>query len=235
MDIKATYYGHSCVRLHSDDKEIDILFDPFIRPNPLAEKVNVAEIKPRYILLSHGHEDHVADVVEIQKQSDAHVVAVVETASWLKREGVPEDRVIEMNVGGTIQTDFGTVKMVYALHTNATPDGQYGGVPVGFVVSMKGKAVYFAGDTALTMEMKLLENVALDWAFLPIGGHYTMDVNDAVRAADFIDCRNIVGIHYDTFPPIAIDKQAAQKKFEDGGHQLHLPRVGETLQLYNLW
>src|SRR5690606_16072265 len=129
------------------------------------------------------------------------------TAAWVARQNVDPSKIIEMNFGGTVSFPFGTVKMVYAMHTNATPDGAYGGLPVGFVLSFQnGKRIYFAGDTALTMEMKLLADLNLDWAFLPIGGHYTMDVEDAIRAAEFINCKNIIGIHYDTFPPIAIHK-----------------------------
>jgi L-ascorbate metabolism protein UlaG (beta-lactamase superfamily) len=231
--MKAIYYGHSCIRLKS--KEFDILFDPFITPNSLAKHIDVSDIHPQYILLSHGHLDHVADMETIQKQSGAKVIAIVETAEWVRRQGVDPDKVLEMNFGGTLKTDFGSVKMVYALHTNSTPDGQYGGMPVGFILTIHGKKLYFAGDTALTMEMKLLESVDLDWAFLPIGGHYTMDVEDAIKAATIIDCNNIVGIHYNTFPPISIDKQKAIQQFEDAGFQLYLPDVGEGIQLYNIW
>jgi L-ascorbate metabolism protein UlaG (beta-lactamase superfamily) len=231
--MKATYYGHSCVRLQGPN--FDILFDPFIRPNGLAQHINVEEIKPQHIFLSHAHEDHVADMAYIQQNSGAQVVAIVETAAWVARQGVPADKITEMNFGGTLKTDWGTAKMVYALHTNGTPDGQYGGVPVGYVLTIAGKKIYFAGDTALTQEMKLLEHVDLDWAFLPIGGHYTMDVDDAIRAAEFVDCHNIIGIHYNTFPPISLDKTEAKKKFDDAGLNLHLPEIGETVQLYNLW
>lgn len=231
--MKATYYGHSCIRLQST--EFDLLFDPFITPNPLAANVDITTINPDYILLSHAHEDHVADMASIQKQSGAKVVSIVETAAWVRRQGVEADKVIEMNFGGTVQAPFGSIKMVYALHTNSTPDGQYGGLPVGYVLTIGGKKVYFAGDTALTQEMKLLEHVDLDWAFLPIGGHYTMDVDDAIRAADWMDCNNIIGIHYNTFPPIQIDKEEAIQRFDDAGLQLYLPEIGEEVRLYNIW
>lgn len=231
--MKAIYYGHSCIRLIA--KDFDILFDPFITPNPLAAHVDVSTIKPDYIFLSHAHEDHVADMALIQKQSGARVVSIVETAAWVARQGVEQDKIIEMNFGGTVKTPFGTVKMVYALHTNSTPDGQYGGVPVGYLLTIGGKKLYFAGDTALTQEMKMLEHVDLDWAFLPIGGHYTMDVDDALRAADWIDVNNIIGIHYNTFPPIEIDKEKAIKKFDKAGLQLYLPEIGEEVKLYNIW
>lgn len=227
--MKAIYYGHSSVMLELNGSRV--LFDPFITPNPKAEKIDVNTLKPDYILLSHAHDDHVADVAVIQKNSGAKVMAVVETAAWVNRQDIAEADIIPFNFGGTVQTDFGSVKMVYALHTSSTPDGQYGGVPVGYVLSSGGKKIYYAGDTALTQEMKLLEPIGLDWAFLPIGGYFTMDVDDAITAAQFINCRNIIGIHYNTFPPIAIDTQNAKQKFSDAGLNLHLPEIGEEVVL----
>lgn len=227
--MKAIYYGHASVMLELDGN--NVLFDPFITPNPQAEKIDINSLKPDYILLSHAHDDHVADVAAIQKNSKAKVLAVVETAMWVNRQDIPESDIIPFNLGGTVQTDFGSVKMVYALHTNGTPDGQYGGVPVGYVLSTGGKKIYYAGDTALTLEMKLLEPMGIDWAFLPIGGHFTMDVDDAVTAAKFINCKNIIGIHYNTFPPIAIDMDTAKRKFADAGLNLHLPGIGEEVSL----
>ncbi len=225
--MKATYFGHSSVLLETSTSKI--LFDPFITPNPAASHIAVEELKPDYILISHAHEDHVADMAAIQQQSGAQVLAIVETAAWVGRQGVGADRIVEFNFGGTVQTDFGSVKMVYALHTNFTPDGQYGGLAAGFVLNADGKTVYFAGDTALTMEMKLLENLGVDLAFLPIGGHYTMDVADAVIAAQWVNCRDVVGIHYNTFPPIQIDTEGAKRQFADVGVTLHLPAIGETI------
>ncbi|MCL8001123.1 MBL fold metallo-hydrolase, partial [Brucella sp. 21LCYQ03] len=144
-----------------------VLLDPFISHNPLAKEIDLDRIKPDYIFLSHAHEDHVADMAHIQKQSNATVAAIVETATWVKAQGVPEDKVIDFNFGGTLDLPFGKVKMVYALHTNSTPDGQYAGVAAGFVFFVGGKKIYFAGDTALTLEMKLLADLDIDWAFLP--------------------------------------------------------------------
>lgn len=227
--MKVTYYGQSCVEFDFDGTKV--LLDPFITDNPLAKDVNVDTIKPEYIFLSHAHGDHVADMAQIQKNSDAMVAAVVETAAWVREQGVADDKVVEFNFGGTLDLPFGKVKMVYALHTNGTPDGKYGGVAVGFVFFIGDKKIYFAGDTALTMEMKLLADLDLDWAFLPIGGHYTMDVDDAVKAAEFINCKNIIGVHYNTFPPISIDTEVAVAKFNDAGKKLYLPMIGETMGL----
>lgn len=227
--MKATYYGQSCVEF--DFNGTKVLLDPFISYNPLAKDINVDAIKPDYIFLSHGHMDHVADMAQIQKNSQAMVATVVETAAWVRAQGVADDKVIEFNFGGTLDLPFGTIKMVYALHTNSTPDGNYGGVAVGFVFFVGDKKIYFAGDTALTMEMKLLADLDLDWAFLPIGGHYTMDVDDAVKAAELINCKNIIGIHYNTFPPISIDTEGAERKFNTAGKKLYLPLIGGTISL----
>jgi len=227
--MKATYYGHSCIEIEIDGTRI--LLDPFISFNPNASKIQLSEIKPDYIFLSHGHQDHVADMSSIQKESGATVVAIVETANWVLSQGVPKEKVLEFNFGGTLTLPFGKVKMVYALHTNSTPDGAYGGVPVGFVFFLKDKTVYFAGDTALTMEMKLLETYQIDIAFLPIGGHYTMDAKDALIASEFINCKKIVGIHFDTFPPIQIDSREVLSQFNSAGVNLILPTIGEDIPI----
>ena len=227
--MKATFYGHASMALELDGASV--LFDPFITPNTLAKSIDIQTLHPDYILLSHGHGDHVADVAAIQKNADATVIAVVETAAWVGRQGVNPDKIIGMNFGGTVKTNFGTGKMVYALHTNGTPDGQYGGQPAGYLIHSGQKKIYFAGDTALTLEMKLLAEEKLDWAILPIGDHYTMGIDDAIKAANFIQCQQIIGIHYDTFPVIKINQDEAIKKFADAGLTLHLLKIGESLTL----
>ena len=227
--MKVTYYGQSCVELEIDGTKV--LLDPFISYNPLAKNINVADIMPDYIFLSHAHQDHVADLEEIQKQSGATVAAIVETAAWVRKLGIPEDKVIEYNLGGTLDLPFGKVKMVYAAHSNSTVDGDYAGFPVGYVFFLKGKTIYFAGDTALTMEMKLLNRYHIDWAFLPIGGHYTMDMDDAILAAEFVNCKNVIGIHYDSFPPIKINHEEASKKFAEADVYLALPKIGESIEI----
>lgn len=227
--MKATYYGQSCVEFNFDGTKV--LLDPFITYNELAKDIDVDALRPDYIFLSHCHEDHVADLAKIQQNSDATVAAIVETAAWVTRQGVAKEKIIGYNFGGTLQLPFGRVKMVYALHTSSTPEGDYAGVPVGYVFFVGDKKIYFAGDTGLTLEMKLLEDLALDWAFLPIGGYYTMDVEDAIKAANFINCKHIVGVHYNTFPPISIDTEEAIRKFETNRLKLYLPSVGEELPL----
>lgn len=228
-ELSVRYLGHACFEFNF--KGTTVLLDPFISYNTLAKQVDVAALRPDYIFLSHGHQDHVADLTLIQGQSEATVVAIVETAGWVRRQGVAEDKVIEFNFGGTLSLPFGKVKMVYALHTNSTPDGAYGGAPCGFIFYIGDKTIYYAGDTALTMEMKLLEELQLSWAILPIGGHYTMDMYDAVKAARFINCKNIIGMHYDTFSPVTIDKEEAIKLFEEADLNLKLLALEETIRL----
>ncbi|HEY8930274.1 MAG TPA: metal-dependent hydrolase [Mucilaginibacter sp.] len=225
--MKTTYYGQSSFMLEAGGKKL--LFDPFITPNPAAKDIDIHSLKPDYILISHGHGDHVADLLEIQKDSGAKVICIAEIAGWLGKHGV--EGAHGMNIGGGFNFDFGRVKMVNAVHSSTMPDGAPGGNPAGFVIWADNKVIYYAGDTALTYDMKLLADESLDWAFLPIGDNYTMDVNDAIRATQFINCKNVVGMHYDTFPVIKIDKNDAEEKFIKAGINIKLPAIGESIEL----
>jgi L-ascorbate metabolism protein UlaG (beta-lactamase superfamily) len=225
--MKFTYYGQSAFELETGGKKL--LFDPFISPNQLAKDIDVNGLKPDYILLSHGHGDHIADLFTIQKNSAAKVICIADIAHWLSGKGIPDAHA--MNIGGGYNFDFGRVKMVNAIHSSGLPDGSYGGNPAGFVIYSEGKKVYFAGDTALTYDMKLLADEKLDWAILPIGDNFTMGADDAIKASDFIDCKNIIGIHYDTFPPIQINKGEVAEKFEKAGLNLQLPPIGGSVML----
>jgi L-ascorbate metabolism protein UlaG (beta-lactamase superfamily) len=224
--MKTTYYGQSTIMIETEGKKL--LFDPFITPNPAAKHIDIHGLKPDYILVSHGHGDHVADLVEIQKSSGAKIICIFEIATWLGKQGIEAHG---MNIGGGFNFEFGRVKMVNAVHSSTLPDGSAGGNPAGFVLYSGGKKIYFAGDTALTYDMKLLENENLDWAFLPIGDNYTMGVDDAIKATDFINCKNVIGVHYDTFPVIVIDKEATKEKFIKAGVNIRLPGIGETMDL----
>jgi len=225
--MKTTYYGQSTFMLEAGGKKL--LFDPFISPNPAAKDIDIHSLKPDYILVSHGHGDHVADLLDIQKSSGAKVICIAEIAGWLGKHGV--DDAHGMNIGGGYNFDFGRVKMVNAVHSSTMPDGSAGGNPAGFVIWADGKVIYFAGDTALTYDMKLLADENLDWAYLPIGDNYTMDVNDAIKACGFINCKNVIGMHYDTFPVIKINKQEAEEKFIKAGINIKLPGLGESTEL----
>lgn len=225
--MKYTYYGQSCFLLEADGKKF--LFDPFITHNPLAKHIEIKSIEADYILVSHGHGDHVADVVELANQTNAQVIAMVEVADWIKKQGVKN--VTDVNFGKST-FDFGDLRTVWATHSSSNPDGSYGGNPAGFVLELAGKSLYFAGDTALTMEMKILADLYnLDYAILPIGGHYTMDVDDAIVATKYLDCEKVIGVHYNTFPPIKIDIEDAVAKFKRENKVLLLPSIGETIEL----
>jgi L-ascorbate metabolism protein UlaG (beta-lactamase superfamily) len=223
--MKVIYYGHACFSVVVGGK--NLLFDPFITGNPLAKNIDVKNVPADFILVSHGHEDHLADAVEIAKRTKALVIANYEVATWLNKQGAP--RVHPLNHGGGFQFDFGRVKFVNAIHSSTLPDGSSGGNPGGFVVESPDGNFYYSGDTALTMDMKLIgESTKLKFAALCVGDNFTMAPDDALKAAGFIHCNEILGVHYDTFPPIKIDHAAAKEKFKAAGKTLHLLRPGET-------
>lgn len=207
-----------------------IVFDPFIRPNELAAAIKFDEIKADYILVSHGHVDHTADLVDLAKQTGATVVASWEIHAWLNKKGI--DKTHPMNIGGKWKFDFGTVHMVFAAHSSSLSDGTYAGVASGFVIETEGKTIYFAGDTALHMDMKLTaERFKLDTALLPIGDNFTMDYKDACKAADFIGCTNIVAMHFDTFGFIKVNHKEAADYFNTNNKTLTIPAIGSTFRI----
>lgn len=224
--MKITFYGQATFEIETGGKKL--LFDPFISPNPAAKDIDIDSLKPDYILISHGHGDHVADLIHIQKNSGAVVICIAEIANWLGKHGI--NNAHGMNIGGGFDFDFGRVKMVNAIHSSTLPDGTPGGNPAGFVLYAEGKKIYYAGDTALTYDMKLLADENLDWAILPIGDNYTMGVDDAIKASAFVDCKNVIGMHYDTFPVIKIDKEEALEKFTKAGLNLKLLNIGEGIE-----
>ena len=227
--MKLTYYGHSSFLVET--KGTKLLFDPFISPNPLVgkaeKKIDIDAIEADFILLSHGHEDHVADAETIAKKNSAKVISSFEIVTWMGEKGVEGH---PMNHGGHWQFDYGTLKYVSAVHSSVLPDGTYGGNPGGFVLWNDEGCFYFAGDTALTMDMKLIPMTcpALDFAILPIGDNFTMGYRDAFHASDFIECNTVVGCHYDTFGFIEIDHEAAKKAFADQGKELILLPIGKS-------
>lgn len=223
-----TFYGHACFSVTLGGK--NILFDPFISPNEKAKSIDVNGLLADYILISHGHEDHIADVDIVAKRTGAKLVSNFEIISWFEKRGVENGH--PMNHGGEWEFAFGNVKYVNAVHSSVLPDGTYGGNPGGFVVKSDETNFYYSGDTALHMDMKLIgEYEKLDFAVLPIGNNFTMGVDDAIIASDFIKCDKIVGVHYDTFGYIEIDHDAAKKKFEAVGKELILLEIGQTIQI----
>lgn len=222
-----TYYGHSCFGVELNGKKL--VFDPFISPNELAKHIDVNKVAADYILISHGHEDHIADAVALAKRTKAKVICNWEISVWLGKQGV--ENIHPMNIGGKVKLDFGNVKCVTAAHSSGLPDGSYGGNPMGFVVESNDKNFYYAGDTALTYDMKLIGDYRqIDFAFLPIGDNFTMGPDNAMICSDFINCNDIIGMHYDTFGYIKIDKKEAVQKFERAGKSLTLMEIGATLK-----
>lgn len=225
-----TYYGHSCFSVEISGKTI--LFEPFITPNPLAKEIDIDSIQADYVLISHGHEDHVADALPILKRTGAMLVSNFEIVTWFGQQGV--ENAHPLNHGGSVELPFGKVKYVNAVHSSVLPDGTYGGNPGGFVIESDQDNFYFSGDTALTYDMKMLgEFHQLDWAVLCVGDNFTMGHQDAAICAEWIGVKEVVGTHFDSFPYIEIDHAAAKASFADNGATLHLPGIGETLQLNN--
>jgi len=207
MEIR--YLAQSAVELVEGDTRV--LVDPFITGNPKAT-VSADELNPTHILLTHGHADHYGDTVEIAKRTGAPVLAIVEIANELAEQGV---ETFDPNLGGTVQFDWGWVKLVPAWHTSTTPNGTVC-TPAGLLIDIGGKLVYHLGDTALFSDLQLIARRGnhVDVALVPIGGHYTMDRFDAVTACEFIGADVVIPVHYDTFPPIETDAQAFKSEVE---------------------
>lgn len=226
--MKITFYGHNSLGISVAGKQV--LVDPFISGNPLNKGlVNIDKLEADYILLTHAHQDHVLDAEAIAKRTGATIVSNYEIAMHYGAKGI---EVHPMNHGGSWSFPFGRVKYVNAIHTSAFADGSNGGDPGGFVIEGEHKNIYIAGDTALTMDMKLIPmRTRLDLAILPIGDNFTMGVEDAILASNFVECDKVLGVHYDTFGYIEIDKEAAIKQFYDAGKDLMLLEIGESLSL----
>ena len=226
--MKITFYGHACFGIEVEG--ISLLIDPFIRPNALAKNIDVDSLKADFVLISHGHEDHVADALEIAQKNNSILVSNFEIVNWFAEKGHSNGH--PMNIGGT--KDFGafSVKYVNAVHSSELPDGKYGGNPGGFIIKTKSKSLYFAGDTALSMDMKLIgEYESLDAAILPIGDNFTMGIEDACIASDFVQCEKVIGMHFDTFPYIEINSTFAVNYFRERERELVLLEIGENLNI----
>jgi L-ascorbate metabolism protein UlaG (beta-lactamase superfamily) len=210
--MEITWLGHSAFLL--EDGGTTLLIDPFLNGNPKAAR-SADEVQPDVILLTHGHQDHYGDTIDIAKRTGATVVAITEVAGEIGGKLGEDHQVFDPNMGGTVTFDWGWVKMTPAWHTGTTPDGTVH-TPAGLLISFGGKVVYHLGDTALFSDLKLVAGRGdqIDVAIVPIGGHYTMDRIDAVTAAEFVGARQVIPCHYGTFPPIKTDVDAFKNDVE---------------------
>ena len=226
--MEVSYHGHSVVKIKTGKYEI--LIDPFINGNGLTD-LKVANENPNIILLTHAHNDHVGDTVELATKNNAQVIAPVELANYLSAQGVDA---VGMNLGGSHEFEFGTVKFTKAFHSSSytTEDGEviYGGMPAGILFKAEGKTIYHAGDTELFGDMELLGKLnSIDLAFLPIGDHFTMGPEDAAYAVQLINPKIVVPIHYNTFPPIKQDPEKFRGLVK--GAEVNILEPGETIRL----
>ncbi len=225
--MKITFLGHASLQINIGD--IAILVDPFISGNPKAAHIDIDALKADYILLTHAHQDHILDVEAIAKRTEAVIVSNYEIVTHYQNKGLEGH---PMNHGGNWEFEFGKLKYVNAIHTSSFPDGSYGGQPGGFVIEGEHKNIYIAGDTALTYDMKLIPlQTKLDLAILPIGDNFTMGIDDALIAADFVACDKILGYHFDTFGYIEIDHESAKRKFFENNKDLMLLEIGDSIEL----
>ncbi|MBC2595073.1 metal-dependent hydrolase [Ruficoccus amylovorans] len=230
--MKLTYFGHSACLLETEEHKL--LFDPFISDNPLCT-VKLEDIQCDYILLTHGHSDHYGDTESISRANDAPVIATFELASYCGSKGL---RTVPMNIGGSAEFPFGRVKLTSAHHSSSYPGPNglpiYMGEPAGILVMSEGQTFYHAGDTSLTMDMKLTGELhEIDLALLPIGDHFTMGIFEAIKAVGFLKPKRVVPCHYNTFPPIETDPMAFVSKLaetEDIVCEGHVLAPGESLR-----
>jgi len=225
--MNVTYYGHNTFLVEFGGKKL--LFDPFISGNGLAAHIDVNTIEADYILLSHGHQDHILDVEKLAKENDSIIISNFEIVNHFQNKGLKGH---PMNHGGKWNFDFGELKYVNAIHTSTFPDGANGGQPGGFIISANNKSIYIAGDTALTFDMKLIPlKYNLDVAVLPIGDNFTMGYEDAILASDFIKCDKILGYHFDTFGLIEIDQSKAVEEFKKVNKELIIIKPNEYITI----
>lgn len=227
MSDKLTYYGHAAWGLETGGYRL--LIDPFFNHNP-ASPVKAEDITADYLLITHGHSDHIGDTEIIAKNCDPLVITVSEIAGWLNKRGI---RAHGQHIGGGFHHPFGYLKLTLALHGSILPDGSYGGNPAGFLLTtLGGKKFYFAGDTGLFGDMRLIGQEGVDVAILPIGDNYTMGPDDALRAVKLLTPKHVIPMHYNTWDLIAQDVQAWTARVEAETHSdTHILQPGETWEL----
>lgn len=227
MAIKITWYSHACFLIETDQSRL--LTDPFVSGNPLAT-VKADAIETDYLLVSHGHGDHLGDSVDIAKRTGATVISNYEIQTWLANQGI--EKAHPQHIGGGFDYPWGRVKLTIAHHGSALPDGSYGGNPCGFLLYIEGKKIYHACDTGLFYDMKLIGEEGIDLAILPIGDNFTMGPDDALRAVKLIEPKQVVPIHYDTFDVIKQDPHAwAERVEKEASAKVTVMNPGESLEL----
>jgi L-ascorbate metabolism protein UlaG (beta-lactamase superfamily) len=224
--IKITYHGHSAFEIRSGSN--NILIDPFFNGNKHA-KVKPEDIKANHIILTHAHGDHLGDAIEIAKNNDATIIAVFELANYVSAKGC---KAHDMHIGGGHNFPFGRVKFTIAHHGSSTEDGVYMGNPAGIVLTLDGKNIYHSGDTGLFMDMRLIGEInSLDAAIVPIGDNYTMGIDDAVKAIEFLNPRLAIPMHYGTFGIIEADPNEFKRKVESIGKKCTVIPFGESIEI----
>ncbi len=226
--MEITYLGHACIQINAGGKTI--LVDPFISVNDLAQNIDVDSLQPDYILITHAHQDHVLDVKRIVRNCGATLISNYEIITYYNKMDFLGHG---MNTGGSYTFDFGRLTATVAQHSSMFADGSYGGNPNGYVLQSDDKIIYIAGDTAVTLDMKLLPEMfgIMDLVVLPIGDNFTMGPKEAVKASDLLECNTVLGYHYDTFEQIKIDHEETKKLFEQKGKKLHLLPIGDSIKV----
>ena len=227
MTLKMTWYGHACFLIESGKTKL--LTDPFITGNPLSP-VKANEVEADYILVSHGHGDHLGDTLDIATRTGATVISNYEIQNWIVKQGF--ENVHPQHIGGGFDYPWGRVKLTIAQHGSALPDGTYGGNPCGFLFYIQGKKIYHACDTGLFYDMKLIGEEGIDLAILPIGDNFTMGPDDALRAVKLIEPTHVIPIHYNTFDIIKQDPHAwADKVKEETSAKVTVMKPGDVFEL----
>lgn len=224
--MKFKYFAHSAFQIQTKDKTI--LIDPFLDDNPNSP-IKSKDVKADYIILSHAHFDHLGDSFKIAEREKCTFICVNELGLYIEKKGFEAHK---MHIGGAHQFDFGRVKFTIAHHGSSTPEGDYAGEPAGIVLTIEGKNIYHAGDTSIFLDMKLIGELnKIDYFLVPIGDNFTMGIDDAAKAVEFVKPKNVIPIHYNTWPPIEVDTNEFKAKVEKLGVNCKVMEWGEEIEI----